>query len=88
MIIDKTHAQPSIAYALGHQVGGAVERNLLKRRLREIFRVKSTTTESFSPGWYLIGAFSGVTSLSYADLSHNVDRLLERCALKIEKTTK
>ncbi len=88
MIIDKSLPRPSVAYALSRQVGGAVERNLLKRRLREIFRVKSTKTELFLPGWYLIGGFSGVTRLSYADLSHNVDRLLERCALKTEKIAK
>ena len=81
MIIDQNLAQPAIAYALGRQVGGAVERNLLRRRLREILKTKSIT-----PGWYLIGAYSGAKKLKFDDLGLNVDSLLAKCAQKLVKT--
>lgn len=83
MIIDQTLAQPAIAYALGRQVGGAVERNLLRRRLREIFR-----TKSIAPGWYLVGAYSGAKKLSFNELGQNVETLLAKCAQKVVKTVK
>jgi ribonuclease P protein component len=83
MIIDQNLAQPAIAYALGRQVGGAVERNLLRRRLREIVK-----TKSIMPGWYLIGAYSGAKKLKFEDLGLNVDSLLAKCAQKVEKTAK
>ena len=81
MIIDQNLAQPAIAYALGRQIGGAVERNLLRRRLREILKTKSIT-----PGWYLIGAYSGAKKLKFDDLGLNVDSLLAKCAQKLVKT--
>ena len=83
MIIDETLAQPAIAYALGRQVGGAVERNLLRRRLREILR-----TKPIMPGWYLIGAYSGAKRLKFTDLGQNVDNLLAICAQKVSITIK
>ena len=83
MIIDQNLAQPAVAYALGRQVGGAVERNLLRRRLREIVKTKSIT-----PGWYLIGAYSGAKKLKFEDLGLNVDSLLAKCAQKVVKTAK
>jgi ribonuclease P protein component len=83
MIIDETLAQPAIAYALGRQVGGAVERNLLRRRLREILR-----TKPIMPGWYLIGAYSGAKKLKFTDLGQNVDNLLAKGAQKVSITIK
>ncbi len=83
MIIDQNLAQPAIAYALGRQVGGAVERNLLRRRLREIVKTKAIT-----PGWYLIGAYPEAKKLKFDDLGINVDSLLAKCAQKQRKTAK
>ena len=83
MIIDQNLAQPAIAYALGRQVGGAVERNLLRRRLREILRTKSIT-----PGWYLVGAYPEAKNLKFYDLGLNVESLLAKCAQKVAKTVK
>ena len=82
MIIDQTLTQPAIAYALGRQVGGAVQRNLLRRRLRELLKAKA---HMVLPGFYLIGAASGATKLSFVDLGNQVDSLLERCAQKASK---
>ena len=82
MIIDQTLTQPAIAYAIGRQVGGAVKRNLLRRRLRELLKAKAYKV---LPGFYLIGAASGATKLSFVDLGQQVDSLLERCAQKASK---
>ncbi len=82
MIIDQTLTQPAVAYALGRQVGGAVQRNLLRRRLRELLKAR---THKVLPGFYLIGAASGATKLSFAELGNQVDSLLERCVHKAAK---
>ena len=82
MIIDQTLTQPAVAYALGRQVGGAVQRNLLRRRLRELLKTKAHTV---LPGFYLIGAASGATKLSFVELGTQVDSLLERCTQKASK---
>ena len=82
MIIDQTLTQPAVAYALGRQVGGAVQRNLLRRRLRELLKAR---THKVLPGFYLIGAASGATKLSLAELGNQVDSLLERCGHKAAK---
>jgi len=79
MLLDRGLTQAAIAYALGRQVGGAVQRNLLRRRLRELFRAKSP---QILPGFYLVGAASGATQLSFVELGKEVDSLLERCAQK------
>lgn len=82
MIIDQTLTQPAVAYALGRQVGGAVQRNLLRRRLRELLKAR---THKVLPGFYLIGAASGATKLSFVELCNQVDSLLERCVHKAAK---
>ena len=82
MIIDQTLTQPAVAYALGRQVGGAVQRNLLRRRLRELLKAR---TNKVLPGFYLIGAASGATKLSFVELGNQVDSLLERCVYKAAK---
>ncbi|MFM7951284.1 MAG: ribonuclease P protein component [Acidimicrobiaceae bacterium] len=82
MIIDQTLTQPAVAYALGRQVGGAVQRNLLRRRLRELLKAR---THKVLPGFYLIGAASGATKLSFGELGNQVDSLLERCVHKATK---
>jgi ribonuclease P protein component len=82
MIIDQTLTQPAVAYALGRQVGGAVQRNLLRRRLRELLKAR---THKVLPGFYLIGAASGATKLSFVELGNQVDSLLEHCVHKAAK---
>lgn len=59
-------------------VGSAVDRNRLRRRLREILRARDLT-----PGLYLWGAGEGATALSFADLGQQVDRVLEKANARI-----
>ncbi|MFM7258029.1 MAG: ribonuclease P protein component, partial [Acidimicrobiaceae bacterium] len=66
MIIDQTLTQPAVAYALGKQVGGAVQRNLLRRRLRELLKAR---THKVLPGFYLVGCFDGQNK--WIDISNN-----------------
>lgn len=52
-----------VAYMVGRRVGGAVERNRLRRRLRAI-----VTQVGPSSGLYLIGARPSATRLSFTEL--------------------
>src|SRR3954452_23874430 len=56
---------PRVAYAIGRHVGGATERNRVRRRLREIVRDLDRPLE---PGAWLIGATPEVAKLSYGEL--------------------
>jgi ribonuclease P protein component len=56
---------PRVAYAIGKHVGGATERNRIRRRLREIVRNLERPLE---PGAWLIGATPEVAKLSYGEL--------------------
>jgi ribonuclease P protein component len=66
---------PRIAYAIGRKVGGAVERNRLRRRLRAIV---GQLAPSLRPGAYLIGASPEVTHLSVGELQTTVTRAMEK----------
>lgn len=51
------------AYAISRKVGGAVERNRLRRRLRAIFAGLAPP-----PGAYLVGAAPGAKDLNHEEL--------------------
>ncbi|MGH9021796.1 MAG: ribonuclease P protein component, partial [Acidimicrobiia bacterium] len=54
-----------VAYAVARRVGGATERNLVRRRLRHAVRDSS---DRFAPGAYLFGVGAGVKSLKFSRL--------------------
>jgi ribonuclease P protein component len=56
---------PRVAYAIGKRVGGATERNRIRRRLRAIVR---ELEPALGPGAWLIGAAPEVANLSYGEL--------------------
>ncbi|MEW6153604.1 MAG: ribonuclease P protein component [Actinomycetota bacterium] len=66
-------SSPRVAYAVGRQVGGAVVRNRLRRRLREIIRQASA---DLSPGDYLVGAGPAAAAISYGELRATVTEAL------------
>jgi len=57
------NARPAVAFAIGRSVGGAVERNRLRRRMKAIL-----ADLDLAPGTYLISAGPAATRLTPADL--------------------
>ena len=64
---------PRVAFAIGRKVGGAVERNRLRRRLRVVVR---QLAPQMRPGAYLIGTAPGASGLSVGELRASVMRVL------------
>lgn len=73
MVIDSTVSEPHVGYAIGRQVGGAVERNLIRRRLRVLMNRYGA---DLPPGHYLIGVSARRPLPSWSELSSAVERLL------------
>jgi ribonuclease P protein component len=66
-----------VAFAIGRKVGPAVDRNLLRRRLRALLR---ETSAPLGPGAYLIGAAPPAAALSYEALGLSLDEALRKSA--------
>jgi ribonuclease P protein component len=80
------HARPSgeprfrAGIAVGKRVGGAVQRNRVKRRVREILRARLA---ELTPGWdIVISARPPAAAASFAELSAAIDQLLGRARLR------
>jgi ribonuclease P protein component len=80
-VADPSLGQPHVAYAIGRATGGAVERNRLRRRLREIVRREG---QRLAPGWYLIGAHPGAERADHRELGRLVAGLVERLAERLD----
>lgn len=68
---------PQVAYVVGRRVGGAVERNRLRRRLRAIIWELGG---HLGPGAYLVGAAGEAASLSFGELKAMVSQALHELA--------
>jgi ribonuclease P protein component len=79
MMIDPALSSPHIGYAIGRSVGGAVQRNRVKRQLRALFAARETQLE---PGWYLVGVQRSLAGASFERLTQAVDALLGKLAPK------
>ncbi|GAC1448496.1 MAG: ribonuclease P protein component [Ktedonobacterales bacterium] len=65
-----------VGFAVGKRVGGAVTRNLVKRRLREAMRRR---LRLLTPGWDLVVVARPATATANAaQLADELDRLLRR----------
>ena len=62
-----------VAYAVGRRVGGAVQRNQLRRRLRAAV---AELGQQLRPGAYLMGAGPEARSLSYEELKASLKEAL------------
>jgi len=58
-----------VAYAVSRALGGAVDRNRVRRRLRAV--VRNTDLE---PGAYLVAVAPAAAELSFADLATHVHK--------------
>jgi ribonuclease P protein component len=68
-------SRPEVAYAINRQVGSAVVRNRLRRRLRAIVSEQAT---SLPVGAYVVRTGPGGTSLGYDELRVAMSQALER----------
>ncbi len=66
--------KPRVAYAVSRKVGGAVERNLVRRRLRAIF---AETASVLPAGSYLVSAAPQASRSSFTDLRISISRAIE-----------
>lgn len=67
---------PRVAFAISRSVGGAVVRNRLRRRLRELLRSLDRETP-LTPGRYLFIASPAAASLTSAGLAPHLRTLTE-----------
>lgn len=72
---------PQVGYAVGRRCGGAVVRNRLRRRAREVVRVEAATLPR---GSYLVRLEPGAVGLARADLRADIARALRRAARRSE----
>ena len=77
--------KPKFGIAVNKKIGKASVRNLIKRRLREIFRLHQF---QIKPGSQIvIVAKPGCTKLDYQEMEQMVLRLLQKLKLIIESET-
>src|SRR4051812_23520821 len=72
-VVDPDAPQARVANAVNRSVGGAVERNRLRRRLRAIVR-----DCELAPGTYLIAASAAATALPHTELAAHVRKASAR----------
>jgi ribonuclease P protein component len=66
-----------VGFTVSKQVGNAVERNRVRRRLREIVRLTDAGVMRAGHDYVLIGRRAALT-LGFADMRHDFDAALER----------
>lgn len=64
-----------VSYAVGRSVGGAVERNRVRRRLRAVFTQGEL---AIRPGSYLVGASPEARSVPFDTLRRSLQLALQR----------
>ena len=71
--------RPQIAFAVSKRCGGAVERNLIRRRLRA---AADQMAAGIPVGAYLVRTEPEVADLSYVEVVHNLREAIGRAAKK------
>lgn len=71
-VADASTDRVRVAYAVGRRYGGAVERNLCRRRLRAIV----AEMDGLAPGAYLLAVDPGARTLTYRELRERVFEVL------------
>ncbi|MBM9463855.1 ribonuclease P protein component [Aeromicrobium sp. YIM 150415] len=68
----------SVGFVVSKAVGGAVQRNQVKRRLRHLMRER--VSEFGEPQWVVVRALRPAAEASSAELGEHLDRALARIA--------
>lgn len=66
-----------VGYAIGRRVGGAVERNRLRRRVRAVLS-EFERDGQIPPGVYLVGGTSEATQMTYPELQASMQRAIDQ----------
>lgn len=74
-IIDSKYKTYKIGYSISKKEGKANQRNLLKRRLREIVRINALPKENHN---YILQAKMGACQLSYKEIERQLKLLFEK----------
>ena len=77
IFVDDGGDRARVAYAVGRRMGGAVERNRLRRRLRSAVSVIEDGAGLF-PGAYLVAPGRETSKLGYEELVSTVHRAIRR----------
>ena len=79
-----THDSARFGFVVSKAVGGAVQRNLVKRRFRSAIRNRHSL---FLPGQHLvIKALPGSPGVTWNELSQDLDNCLARLGVKSDQT--
>jgi ribonuclease P protein component len=73
-----TGVPPRVAFAIGRRIGGAVQRNRLRRQLRAAFRQLSAQPTGVPAGAYLVGVQRRAVSSTYSQLTADLARCLAK----------
>ena len=84
MLADSTLSGPRVGYALGRGFGTAVQRNRLRRQLRELVK---TRADAMRPGYYVFGASPRAKDADFSSIAVSLDRLLAKCAAEAPSET-
>jgi ribonuclease P protein component len=79
---DSEVVPPQVAFAIGRATGSAVQRNLLRRRLRAILRGCEVP-----PGLLLIGASTHVNERTFAELERCLTELMHKAVARTATPT-
>jgi ribonuclease P protein component len=79
---DSEVVPPQVAFAIGRATGSAVQRNLLRRRLRAVLRDCEVP-----PGLLLIGANARANEHTFAELEHCLTGLIHKAVARSEAPT-
>ncbi|MFW6305881.1 MAG: ribonuclease P protein component [Bacillota bacterium] len=67
-----------VGFSISKKIGKAVVRNKIRRRLKEILRIKKNIKKSYD---FIIIARKPVTGLDYTGMERDIDKLFRRAGL-------